>query len=138
LAQPLVRSLAAPRWNLPESEEQKRIFYKLIIPVFPEERGKLEENTRKLLQMDKESHDWYIARSLSAILHSNPDLETPLPRPSCPRNSRRRWKSCTGCRRCDGCLEVGAPDAGSREAGSAPGWARATPHRRAVRQGSHR
>ena len=76
LAQPLVRLFSRSRWNLAESDEQKRIFYKLIIPAFPEERGKLEENTRKLLQMDKESYDWYVARALSGILHSNPDLGT--------------------------------------------------------------
>jgi hypothetical protein len=78
LAQPLVRLFSRSRWNLPESEEQKRIFYKLIIPVFSEERGRLEENTRRLLQMDKESYDWYVARSLAGILHANPDLQTPF------------------------------------------------------------
>ena len=78
LAQPLVRLFSRSRWNLPESEEQKRIFYKLIIPSFPEERGRLEENTRRLLQMDKESYDWYVARALSGILHANPDLGTPF------------------------------------------------------------
>ena len=78
LAQPLIRLFSRSRWNLPASEEQNRIFYKLIIPGFPEERGKLEENTRRLLQMDKESYDWYVARSLAGILHSNPDLQTPF------------------------------------------------------------
>ena len=78
LASPLVRLFARSRWNLPQSEEQRRIFYKLIIPDFPEERGRLEENTRALLQMDKDSDDWFVARSMSGILHANPDLQTPF------------------------------------------------------------
>jgi hypothetical protein len=109
LAQPLVRLFSRSRWNLPESEEQKRIFYKLIIPVFPEERGKLEENTRKLLQMDKESHDWYIARSLSAILHSNPDLETPFAATIVPEKFATPMEELYWLPSLRWLLEVGAP-----------------------------
>ena len=78
LAQPLIRLFSRSRGNLPESEEQKRIFYKLIMPEFAEERGKLEENTRRLAQMDKDSDDWYVARALAGVLHTNPDLQTPF------------------------------------------------------------
>lgn len=78
LASPLIRLFSRSRWNLPESEEQRRIFYKLIIPEFAEERGRLEENTRRLAQMEKDPYDWYIARQLSGIVHTNPDLQTPL------------------------------------------------------------
>jgi hypothetical protein len=48
----------------------------LLVPSFPPERGKLEENTRELLQMDKESPDWYLARSIGQVIHNNPDLQT--------------------------------------------------------------
>ncbi len=78
LAGPLVKLFSRSRWNMPKSEEQLKIFYKLIMPEFPEERGKLEENTRPLKQMDKDSRDWYVARALSGVLHGNPDLQTPF------------------------------------------------------------
>jgi hypothetical protein len=73
-----VKLFSRSRWNLPKTDEQLKIFYKLIIPDFPEERGKLEENTRELKQMDKDSRDWYIARALSGVVHGNPDLQTPF------------------------------------------------------------
>jgi hypothetical protein len=76
LAGPLVKLFSRSRWNMPKTDEQLRIFYKLIMPDFPEERGKLEENTRPLKQMDKDSKDWYIARALGGVLHGNPDLQT--------------------------------------------------------------
>jgi hypothetical protein len=78
LAGPLVKLFSRSRWNLPKTDEQLGIFYKLIMPNFPEERGRLEENTRELKQMDKDSHDWYVARALGGILHGNPDLQTPF------------------------------------------------------------
>jgi hypothetical protein len=78
LAGPLVKLFSRSRWNLPKTDEQLKIFYKLIIPDFPEERGKLEDNTRELKQMDKDSRDWYIARALSGVVHGNPDLQTPF------------------------------------------------------------
>ena len=76
LAGPLVKLFTRSRWNLPKTDEQLGIFYKLIAPNFPEARGKLEENTRELKQMDKDSHDWYVTRALGGILHGNPDLQT--------------------------------------------------------------
>ncbi len=76
LAGPLVKLFTRSRWNLPKTDEQLGVFYKLIIPSFSEARGRLEENTRELKQMDKDSHDWYVARALSGILHGNPDLQT--------------------------------------------------------------
>jgi hypothetical protein len=84
LAEPLVKLFARSRWNMPKSEEQQRIFYRLIMPHWPEERGRLEENTRELKQMDKDPTDWYVARSLSTIIHQNPDLQTPLLRTLVP------------------------------------------------------
>jgi hypothetical protein len=77
--------------------------------VFPAERGKLEENTRKLLQMDKESHDWYIARSLSAILHSNPDLETPFAATIVPEKFATPMEELYWLPSLRWLLEVGAP-----------------------------
>jgi hypothetical protein len=76
LVQPLVRLFRRARWNLPQTEEQQRIFYSLLVPKFAPERGLLEENTRVPLQMEKDSADWFLARSLGAVIHSNPDLAT--------------------------------------------------------------
>jgi len=76
LVNPILKLFARARWNMPKIEEQQSIFYKLILPDFPEERGKLEENTRALLQMDKDSPDWFLARSMSRVIHGNPDLQT--------------------------------------------------------------
>ena len=75
---PLVKLFSRARWNLPKTEEQQRIFYKLMLPTFAEERGKLEENTRELKQMDKPPTDWYVAGQLSSVVHSNTDLHTPI------------------------------------------------------------
>jgi len=44
--------------------------------VFPAERGKLEENTHTLLAMEPDPTDWYIARSIGLVIHSNQDLQT--------------------------------------------------------------
>lgn len=76
LVNPIIKLFARARWNMPKTEEQQSIFYKLLVPEFPEERGKLEENTRALLQMDKDSPDWFLARGIGRIIHSNPDLQT--------------------------------------------------------------
>lgn len=76
LVGPLIKLFSRARWDIPKTEEQQRIFYGLLLPSFPPERGKLEENTRELLQMDKESPDWYLARNLGQVIHSNPDLQT--------------------------------------------------------------
>ncbi|HEU0121688.1 MAG TPA: hypothetical protein VFQ91_14260 [Bryobacteraceae bacterium] len=76
LVNPILKLFTRARWNMPKTEEQQNIFYKLILPDFPEERGKLEENTRALLQMDKDSPDWYLARSMAGVVHRNPDLQT--------------------------------------------------------------
>lgn len=76
LVNPILKLFSRARWNMPKIEEQQNIFYNLILPNFPEERGKLEENTRALLQMDKDSPDWFLARSMSRVIHSNPDLQT--------------------------------------------------------------
>lgn len=77
LVGPLIKLFSRARWDMPKTEEQQRIFYNLLIPAFTPERGKLEENTRELLQMEKEPPDWYLARSTGQIIHSNPDLQTP-------------------------------------------------------------
>jgi hypothetical protein len=76
LVNPILKLFSRARWNMPKTEEQQNIFYKLLLPEFPAERGKLEENTRPLLQMDKDSPDWYLARSMARVIHSNPDLQT--------------------------------------------------------------
>lgn len=78
LAGPILKLFTRARWNLPKTEEQQRIFYSLMLPHFPEERGRLEENLRMPLQMEKDSKDWYVARSLAGVVHSNPDLHTPM------------------------------------------------------------
>ncbi|MBI2689268.1 MAG: hypothetical protein HYX27_23435 [Acidobacteria bacterium] len=76
LVNPILKLFSRARWNMPKTEEQQNIFYKLLLPDFPEERGKLVENTRALLQMDKDSTDWFLARSIGRVVHSNPDLQT--------------------------------------------------------------
>ncbi len=78
LVQPLVRLFRRARWNLPQTEEQQRIFYSLLLPKYAPERALLEENTRVLLQMEKDSADWFLARSMGGIIHSNPDLATDM------------------------------------------------------------
>ena len=76
LVGPILKLFSRARWNMPKTDEQQNIFYKLLIPEWTEERGRLEENTRPLLQMDKDSTDWYLARSMARVLHANPDLQT--------------------------------------------------------------
>ncbi len=78
LAGPLLKLFGRARWNLPKSEEQQRIFYKILLPTFAAERGKLEENTRVPLQMDPDSLDWYVSRSLAGAVHGNQDLQTDM------------------------------------------------------------
>src|SRR5262249_8412938 len=75
---PLLKLFSRARWNLPKTEEQQRTFYQLLLPRFAPERGLLEENTRPLRQMDKDSTDWYVARSLAGVVHTNPDLQTDM------------------------------------------------------------
>ncbi|MEJ7605941.1 MAG: hypothetical protein WKF37_06675 [Bryobacteraceae bacterium] len=72
----LIKLFSRARWDIPKTEEQQRIFYGLLIPLFAPERGKLEENTRKLSQMDKNPPDWYLAESIGKVIHTNPDLQT--------------------------------------------------------------
>jgi len=72
---PIAKLFSRARWNMPKTAEQQNIFYDLLIPTWPEERGKLEENARELRQMDKDSTDWYLARTMGRVLHSNPDLQ---------------------------------------------------------------
>jgi len=76
LVGPLVKLFSRARWDMPKTQEQQDIFFKLLVPQFAPERAKAEENTRELLQMDKESPDWYLARVTGQIVHSNPDLQT--------------------------------------------------------------
>ncbi len=78
LVSPLVNLFRRARWNMPKSDEQQAIFYKLLLPTWAPERGKLEENTRPLAQMDKEPTDWYVAQQIGGIIHNNPDLQTPM------------------------------------------------------------
>lgn len=75
LVNPILKLFTRARWNMPKTDEQQNIFYKLLLPEFAEERGKLPENTRALLQMDKDSADWFLARSMGRVIHSNPDLQ---------------------------------------------------------------
>ncbi len=76
LVSPLIKLFSRARWDIPKTEEQQRIFFGLLVPSFPPERGKLDENTRPLAQMEKEPPDWYLARSIAQVIHSNPDLQT--------------------------------------------------------------
>lgn len=76
LTRPLERLFSRARWNLPKTDEQQRLFYSLMIPKFTPERGALEENTRELKQMDSDSADWFLARSLGRVVHANADLQT--------------------------------------------------------------
>jgi len=78
LVGPIVKLFQRARWNLPKTEEQQRIFYKILVPTWAAERGKLEENTRQLLQMEKDPVDWYVSQQIASILHNNPDLQTPM------------------------------------------------------------
>jgi HEAT repeat protein len=77
LVGPLVKLFSRARWDVPKTEEQQRIFFDILLPQFPPERGKLDENTRELAQMEKEPADWYLARSIGQIIHGNPDLQIP-------------------------------------------------------------
>ena len=76
LVNPILKLFARARWNMPKTEEQQNVFYKLLLPDFPEDRAKLPENTRELRQMDKDSPDWFLARSIARVIHTNPDLQT--------------------------------------------------------------
>jgi len=76
LAGPLLKLFSRARWNIPKTEEQQKIFFQLLVPEFTAERGRLEENTREPLQMDFDSPDWYLARSIGQMIHANPDLQT--------------------------------------------------------------
>jgi hypothetical protein len=78
LAGPILKLFARARWNLPKTEEQQDIFYKILLPHFAPERATLPENTRVPLQMEKDSLDWYIARALANVVHNNPDLQTDM------------------------------------------------------------
>lgn len=78
LVGPIVKLFQRARWNLPKTEEQQRIFYKLMLPTWAPERGKLEENTRQLLQMEKDPTDWYVSQQVASIIHNNPDLQTSM------------------------------------------------------------
>src|SRR5258706_979022 len=71
----LIKLFSRAGWDIPKTEEQQRIFFELLVPTFTAERGRLEENTRDLLQMDKDPPDWYLARSIGQVIHSNPDLQ---------------------------------------------------------------
>ena len=75
LVGPIAKLFSRARWNMPKTDEQQNIFFDLLIPKFPEERGKLEENTRELRQMDKDPTDWYLARTMARVLHGNSDLQ---------------------------------------------------------------
>ena len=76
LAGPLIKLFSRARWDIPKTEEQQKTFFQLLVPEFTAERGRLEENTRELLQMDSDSPDWYLARSVAQVIHTNPDLQT--------------------------------------------------------------
>jgi hypothetical protein len=78
LVGPIVKLFQRARWNLPKTEEQQRIFYKILLPAWPAERGHLSENTKQLEQMEKAPLDWYVAEQVASILHNNPDLQTPM------------------------------------------------------------
>jgi hypothetical protein len=75
LAGALIKLFSRARWDIPKTEEQQRTFFDLLVPGFSAERGLLEENTRDLLQMDFEPPDWYLARSIGQVIHTNPDLQ---------------------------------------------------------------
>ncbi len=74
LAGSLIKLFSRARWDMPKSEEQQRTFFGLLVPVFAPERGKLEENTHQLAQMEKDPTDWYVAKSIGQVIHTNPDL----------------------------------------------------------------
>ncbi len=76
LAGSLIKLFSRARWDLPKTDEQLKTFYSLMVPAFAPERGKLEENTHVLAQMEKEPPDWYLARSIGQVIHTNPDLQT--------------------------------------------------------------
>jgi len=78
LVGPIVKLFQRARWNLPKTEEQQRIFYKIMLPAWSPERGKLEENTRQLMQMEKDPVDWYVSQQIASIIHNNPDLQTSM------------------------------------------------------------
>jgi hypothetical protein len=76
LVNPILKLFTRARWNMPKTEEQMNIFYDLLLPKFAPERAALEENKRVPLQMEKDSTDWFLARSLARVIHTNPDLQT--------------------------------------------------------------
>ena len=72
----LIKLFSRARWDIPKTDEQQRIFFGLLVPVYAPERGKLEENTHVPLQMEPDSPDWYLARSIGQVIHTNQDLQT--------------------------------------------------------------
>lgn len=78
LVNPLVKLFQRARWNLPKTDEQQQIFYKLLLPEFAPERASLPENTKELAQMEKPPVDWFVADQIASIIHNNPDLQTPM------------------------------------------------------------
>ncbi|MEX2263523.1 MAG: hypothetical protein WD696_16315 [Bryobacteraceae bacterium] len=61
LSKPVIRLFTRARWNIPQTEEQKTIFYNLLIPKLNDE---------------KSVSQWYLAEQLGQTIGSNPDLQT--------------------------------------------------------------
>ncbi|MFO0363106.1 MAG: hypothetical protein ACK55F_00270 [Acidobacteriota bacterium] len=77
LVNPILKLFTRARWNLPKTEEQQNTFFRILLPDLGEDKAKLPENIRPPAQMEKDSRDWFLARSTAQILHNNPDLHTP-------------------------------------------------------------
>lgn len=77
LVNPILKLFTRARWNLPKTEEQQNIFFKILLPDLGEDKAALPENQREPLAMERDSRDWFLARSISQVIHNNPDLHTP-------------------------------------------------------------
>ena len=77
LVNPILKLFTRARWNLPKTDEQQNIFFKILLPDLGADKAKLPENLREPAQMEKDSRDWFLARSTAQVIHNNPDLHTP-------------------------------------------------------------
>ena len=77
LVNPILKLFTRARWNLPKTEEQQNIFFKILLPDLGADKAKLPENLHAPAQMEKDSRDWFLARSTAQVIHNNPDLHTP-------------------------------------------------------------
>jgi len=63
LSKPVFRLFTRARWNIPQTEEQQKIFFRLMMPSLTDEKSDAE---------------WYLAEQFGQLFASNPDLRTDM------------------------------------------------------------